>query len=514
MQEKTKKRLWLWALIAVPALMAVSIAAEPKLISAFFVKGKVGLQWQQVADVTEYTLYRKERGGEYQKIATLDDDHHFDVDLTPGAVYTYRVAIVGPDGNELYSNEKSVTIPGAAEGEFAPPRWVGLRFDQDKIFLNWDPVPGAMAYNIHRSTTPGGDYEIVGNAQTSKYADKEGLEKGETYYYALTALNAEFEETEQSEERSIKFGLSMEEQGALAREQAQIVLEPVVLTELFEITDAGSTGPMNQPADVFLNSQGNIYVTDALNCRVHCFDPNGEYLFSFGEKMNQNEADDPPPGAFQIPFTLFVDKQDQVYVTDIDQHDIQVFTADGKFIRRIRVDVGEGMAPLRPNGIHVLDDSRIVLTDTGNHRFLIIDTNGKILRSVGEQGDGEGQFRFPDELTVTPEGVICIVDVINCRIQQFDLEGKFIRAFGEIGQSAGTFARPKAITVDGTGRIWVSDGMSSVIQSFTPEGEIKSALGTIDDEVQFVTPRGLFFRGDRFYVVNRVPHRVAVYKVG
>ncbi|HUU46162.1 MAG TPA: 6-bladed beta-propeller [Acidobacteriota bacterium] len=502
--------------VAVTVLVAatISIAAEPKLVAAFFLKGKVGLKWQKVADVTEYIVYRKETGAEFRKIATLDDDRYFDTELTPGTVYVYRIAGVGPDGGEVYSNEKTVTIPEAAAGSFFPPNWVGLRLEQDKVFLNWDQVPGAIAYNVHRSLTPGEGYEIVGNTRTSKYADKEGLEKGNTYYYVLTALNADFEETEMSEERHIKYGLSLEEQDALLMEQDQIVLEPVVLTQLFVITEAGPDGAMNQPADVFVNSQGNIYVTDALNGRIHCFDPGGKHLFSFGELMDKSEADDPPPGAFQIPFTLFIDKQDQVYVTDIDQHDVQVFAAGGQFIRRIRVAVEDGKVPLRPNGIHVLDDGRIVMTDTGNHRFLIVDGGGKILRSVGEEGDGDGQFRFPDELTVTPDGIICIVDVINCRIQQFDLEGQFIRAFGEIGQSAGTFARPKAITVDGAGRIWVSDGMSSVIQSFTPDGMVKSALGTMNDEIRFVTPRGLFFRGDRFYVVNRVPHQIVVYRVG
>ncbi len=502
------------AVVIVLIWVAMSVAAGPTFVAAFFVKGKVGLKWRKIEGVESYSIYRKAQGGEFEKISSTGDDHYFDTDLVAGTVYIYRLGVASADGLEEFSAEKSVTIPGVEAGDFQPPIWVGLRVDQDRIYLNWDPVPSAIAYNIMRSATPGGEYETIGNAQSSKYADKTGLEKGRTYYYVLTALNADFEETKFSEERSIKYGISLAEQEKLEAEQTKIVLEDVKLTELFDITTAGNLGAMNQPADVFVNSVGRIYITDALNAKVHCFAPDGKYLFSFGERMDKGDIDNPPPGTFLIPFTLFIDKQDQVFVTDIDGHDIQVFTADGKFIKRIRVQTGDNQATLRPNGIHVLDDGRMVITDTGNHRFLIIDQNGRILLSVGERGSKPGQFAFPDELTVTDDNIICIVDVINCRIQEFDLDGKFIRTFGSVGQSAGTFARPKAITIDERGRIWVSDGMSSVIQCFTVDGKVKSALGTMNDEsVKFVTPRGIFFKDGRFYVVNRVPNRVVVYQV-
>ncbi len=507
------------AIVVMIALLAplaahVAFAAGPNLIAAFFVKGKVGLKWQKMEGVSEYSVYRKGMDGDFALIGSTGDDHYFDTDVIPGSAYKYKIGAAGADGKELFSKEKSVTIPGGDMGAFEPPTWIGLRIDQDRIFLNWDPTPSAVAYNILRSETPGGGYEVIGNSQASKYADKEGLEKGKTYYYVLTALNQDFEETAWSEERSLKFGLTREELAALEAETKKIVLEPVTMKELFEITEAAANDPMNQPADIFVNSEGRIYVTDALNARVNCFDPAGKFLFSFGEQMEDADIHDPPPSAFLLPFTLFIDGKDQVYVSDINSHDIQVFDADGTFIRRITVQVEAGKEALRPNGIHVLDDGRIVMTDTGNHRFLIVDPNGKILLSVGERGSGPGQFLFPDELTVTPDNTICVVDVINCRIQEFDLDGNFIRQFGTVGQTAGTFARPKGITIDGKGRIWVSDGMSSVIQGFTPEGEVKTAIGTMNDEtVKFVTPRGIFFKDGRFYVVNRIPNRVVVYEM-
>lgn len=513
--EPVQRTSVIWTLALIVGLAAVSqtLAAEPKLIAAFFLKGKVGLKWQPLSDASEYTVYRKAPDGEFENIGATDEDHFFDVNVVGGLTYQYKISVLDETGAEVFSGVKSVVIPGEI-GDFKPPTWSGVRVQGNKILLNWDPVPNAVAYNVFRSMVSGGEFEVVGTTQGSRYADSDNLERGVTYYYKVSALNAEFDETDPSEESGIKFGMSKEEMDAKLAAERKVVLEETKVSLAFEINDAGQNGAMNQPADVFLNSKNQIYVTDAQNGRVHCFDAAGKHQFSFGEKHRGELDPDGSPGKFILPFTLFIDSKDQVYVTDVERHDIQVFDADGNFIKRITVATGEGNEDLRPNGIHVLDDGRIVLTDTGNHRYLIVDGNGKILFEKGGKGDGPGQFNFPDELTVTDDDTICIVDVINCRVQEFDMEGNFIRAFGQVGQSAGTFARPKGIAVDGQGRLWVSDGMSNILQCFTMDGEVKSALGTDKDALRFVSPRGIFFGQGRMYIVNRLRNQVIVYDVG
>jgi sugar lactone lactonase YvrE/fibronectin type 3 domain-containing protein len=498
--------------VTMAAFVLVSAAETPKLVGAFFVKGKVGLNWQPADGATEYSIHRKAAGEEYGVIGTADKTHHFDTDITPGATYTYKIsANVG--GEDKFSNEKSVTIPGGTSGDFKAPSWSGLRVDRNKIFLDWDNVPGAMAYNVYRSDSEDGDFEVVGNAQDSKYSDNAGLERGSTYYYALSALNQEFEETEYSETKSIKFGLSKAEMDSIAAEENKVELEPYSITLLFDLNKAGDTGEMNQPADVAVNSKGNIFITDVLNAKIHCFDNSGNYLYSFGEKTDPADKEEPPPGTFSLPFSLFIDKNDQVYVTDVTNHNIQLFKEDGTLVKDIRVNT-EGYEDLRPNSIHVLDDGRIIITDAGNHRFLIIDQDGKILIAKGERGGGDGQFNFPDGITVF-DNVIYVVDQINSRVQKFDLNGNFIGEFGSSGQTAGTFGRPKLIKPDYEGRLWVSDGMSHMIQAFTPDGVVKTALSSsIDEYLKIATPRGIFFKDGRMYIVNRVPNTVSVYKIG
>lgn len=102
----------------------------------------------------------------------------------------------------------AVTI---TDGGFKAPTWVGIGMDQDQLFLKWDTVPGALAYYIWRSETSGSGYKHIGYARISRFVDKAGLVEGNTYYYVLTAINSEFDETPYSEERSFQYGMSSEE---------------------------------------------------------------------------------------------------------------------------------------------------------------------------------------------------------------------------------------------------------------------------------------------------------------
>ena len=502
--------LFIVTLVLILGTALIAQAAAPNLMAAFFVKGKIGLKWTEVEGVTEYLVFRQEKGGEFEQIASVSGDHYFDTAIEGGKTYTYKIAIL-EGGNQVFSGEKSVTMAQVEQG-FGAPTWSGVRVEKKKIMLNWDKVPGAIAYNVWRSESSGGPYESVGTSQTNRYADNKNLTQGATYYYVISALNEEFDETPQSEEMSIKFGVSSEEREALANEANAIVLEPVSLTEIFTIGTNFEGRPLEQPADLAVNSQGDIYILDTLHSAVECYNSEGDSKFSFGTIVL--DKDSPREGEFLLPLSIAIDNKDQVYVGDVQRNDIQVFEANGKFLRTIHVAVNGSQVPLRPNGLDVLDDGRLLMTDAGNHRWLLTSAEGQIIFESKGRGSAEGMLNFPDQILVTPNGEVCVVDVMNCRIQIFDLEGNFKLAFGEIGQGAGQFGRPKGIGVDGKGRIWVTDGMSNLVQCFTLDGEIKSVLGGANEELRFNSPRGIQFVDGKMLVVERLHNRVTVFSIG
>jgi fibronectin type 3 domain-containing protein len=63
------------------------------------------------------------------------------------------------------------------------------------VILDWDPVPGAHTYNIYRSTSSGlftSKTQIVSLLTASAFMDS-NVTVGTTYYYQVTAVNADGE---------------------------------------------------------------------------------------------------------------------------------------------------------------------------------------------------------------------------------------------------------------------------------------------------------------------------------
>ena len=67
-----------------------------------------------------------------------------------------------------------------------------------------------------------------------------------------------------------------------------------------------------------LDSEGHVYVVEALFDAIQIFDGAGRYLLGFGERG-------PGRGQFSLPGGLFIDPQDRIYVGDSYNRRVQVF---------------------------------------------------------------------------------------------------------------------------------------------------------------------------------------------
>jgi sugar lactone lactonase YvrE len=66
------------------------------------------------------------------------------------------------------------------------------------------------------------------------------------------------------------------------------------------------------------DTQGNIYVVDALFDAVQVFAPDGQLLMAFGERGTRD-------GSFWLPNGLFVSADDTIYVADAYNQRISIF---------------------------------------------------------------------------------------------------------------------------------------------------------------------------------------------
>ena len=84
----------------------------------------------------------------------------------------------------------------------------------------------------------------------------------------------------------------------------------------------------NRPTDIAFAANGDFYVSDGYgNSRVVKFSREGKYLLAWGKPGKG-------PGEFQVPHSVAVDSKGTVYVSDRENNRIQIFDADGKFLRQ------------------------------------------------------------------------------------------------------------------------------------------------------------------------------------
>jgi hypothetical protein len=521
MRESMRLRLAVFVLACVALQVGTSLALEkaPKWIGAFVVEQRVGLKWAPVEGAAGYAIYRSVTAGSgYELIANVAETQYFDETAEAGETYYYVLA--GLDAGEAEgprSDERSATMPGVKKGAKLIPRWVGSVPSSDGIGLRWTMPAGAtaVAFNVYRSVSPGSGYELVGSTQQNNHVDTADMVEGQKYYYVLTSLDKEFNESDRSKELEAVFEAA-EVDAAKAGEGYEELPELVEfkLSHLFDVTAAGAKDYLNQPADVYINSQGELFLTDTLNHRILVYDREGKYLRYFGGMGQADEAGNGNEGNFFLPMALTVGPDDKLYVSDSGNYRIQVFDREGKFQKKIVGKAGPDGKPFKPMGLAHAPNGDLYVSDQANHRVQVFDPSGNFKFMFGEKGEEEGNFIFPDELAVDAEGNVWVVDMINNRIEVFESDGTFKFKFGEVGDTAGSFARPKAIFLGPNNLVYVCDAMFNLIQVFDTDGVVKSIIGKFgDEERHFDNPRGIFVTADRLYICDRGHNRLIVYRV-
>ena len=154
----------------------------------------------------------------------------------------------------------------------------------------------------------------------------------------------------------------------------------------------------NRPTDIAFAANGDFYVSDGYgNSRVVKFSREGKYLLSWGRKGTA-------PGEFNTPHSIAIDSQGRVYVSDRENNRIQIFNADGEFLKQW-THLGATQ-----NVFITADDEVWVITHRNNIENLTYDTlAGRIMKVDLESGRILGAMESPGHwIHVTPEKEIYI----------------------------------------------------------------------------------------------------------
>jgi DNA-binding beta-propeller fold protein YncE len=194
-------------------------------------------------------------------------------------------------------------------------------------------------------------------------------------------------------------------------------------------------GMFRQVTDMAWDSAGNTYISDGyVNSRIAKADKNGVWLKSWGEPGDK-------PGQFNIPHSIAVDAQNNVYVADRSNRRIQVFDAEGKFLRQITIDVPAPadaraaigakptantgtMAPGVPWTLCITPGPNQVLytSDAYPGRIYKLSLDGKVLGMLGKAGKQPGEFGWIHSIACPSENELYVAEILNWRVQKLVLE--------------------------------------------------------------------------------------------
>ena len=187
---------------------------------------------------------------------------------------------------------------------------------------------------------------------------------------------------------------------------------------------------------------------------------------------------------FVMPHGLTVDKQNNVWVTDVGLHQVFKFTHDGQLLMKLgtaRVSGNDSSHFNLPTDIAVADDGSFYVSDGyGNSRVVKFSANGKYLFSWGNMGNKPGEFNLPHGIDLDAKGNVFVADRENSRIQEFDKEGNFINQWNNKD-----FGKMYSLTVDKEHNKII--GVDYVVDDTIPKG---SDLLLFEDDPTHVTAIG------------------------
>jgi DNA-binding beta-propeller fold protein YncE len=210
-----------------------------------------------------------------------------------------------------------------------------------------------------------------------------------------------------------------------------------------------------------IDDTDRLFVADTKMRRVLVFDP-------------QHKLEGSISGDMISPGGLAIDNENRfLYVPDAELDQVLVYDADPPYKLLRKMGTGGKKHTLttpgdfaRPTNVAVDKDGNLYVSDTLNDRVEIFDAEGNFIRTFGKPGDGPGYFARPKGIAIDGDGHVWVADGVQSRVQVFTPEGQLLIWMGEPGTLPGQFSALTGLTIDSQNRVFTSEQFPGRVQMF------------------------------------------------
>lgn len=223
----------------------------------------------------------------------------------------------------------------------------------------------------------------------------------------------------------------------------------------------GEDQKLARPVGLALDAQEQLYVVEQEKRGISVFDRQGKRV-----RFITHPSVERPTG-------IALDRRrGKIYLADTgrsssEEHTIRIFSMAGELVGTLGRGRGEESGQfLFPTYLAVDGAGHLYVTDTLNSRVQVFDADGKYVKALGQRGSAWGMFDKPKGVALDSFGNVYVADSGWSNVQIFNPKGQVLLFFGGRGPIPGMLKNPTAIAIDRGNRIYVGDYLNHRVEVY------------------------------------------------
>ncbi len=264
-------------------------------------------------------------------------------------------------------------------------------------------------------------------------------------------------------------------------------------------------GLLHLPLGVAVDNAGNVYIADTADNIIRKVDADGIITTVAGDSYASYAGDggNAVDAELNKPADVAVDSSGNLYIADTNNAAIRKVTKDGiinLFAGNLSIgfsgDGGDATKAglIAPVAVAVDSSGNLFIVENGDSRIRKVDTKNVISTVAGTgvagfAGDGstadKAQLNSPTGVAVDSSGNIYVADSLNLRIRKISsgnmstVAGNGVLSYSGDGgaATAAQLLAPEGVAVDASGNLYVSDTGNNVVRRVGSNGTITTWAG-------------------------------------